>query len=75
MNTRISFNGLCDDARHIACADNLNLNYVFAQARARLKLCALNFFLWRHFVKSSDLLFKNKLSEISDRSFVKSLLI
>ena len=54
----ISLDGLCDDARHIACANNLNLNYVFARARARLKFCALNFFLWRHFVKSSDLLFK-----------------
>ena len=25
--------------------------------RALLKFCALNFFLWRHFAKSSDLLF------------------
>ena len=25
----ISLDGLCDDARHIACANNLNLNYVF----------------------------------------------
>ena len=53
----ISLDGLCDDASHIACANNLNLNYVFARACARLKFCALNFFLWRHFVKSSDLLF------------------
>ena len=53
----ISLDGLCDDARHIACANNLNLNYVFARACARLNFCALNFFLWRHFVKSSDLLF------------------
>ena len=53
----ISLDGLCDDARHIACANNLNLNYVFARACARLKFCALNLFLWRHFVKSSDLLF------------------
>ena len=27
------------------------------RARALLKFCALNFFLWRHFAKSSDLLF------------------
>ena len=31
----MSLDGLCDDARHIACANNLNWNYVFAQARAR----------------------------------------
>ena len=24
----ISLDGLCDDARHIACANNLNLNYI-----------------------------------------------
>ena len=35
----ISLDGLCDDARHIACANNLNLNYVFAQARALEVLC------------------------------------
>ena len=35
MNIRISLDGLCDDAR----ADNLNLNYVFAQARALEVLC------------------------------------
>ena len=32
--TTISLDGLCDDARHIACANNLNLNYIFARARA-----------------------------------------
>ena len=32
----ISLDGLCDEARHIACANNLNLSYVFARACARL---------------------------------------
>ena len=44
----ISLDGLCDDARHIACTNNLNLNYVCAQARALEVLCVELFSMAAH---------------------------